>query len=53
MQTTQRQQAARPPIDRLIRLLAEIEVARYMEETREREQSEKHAEDTGGDLRTL
>lgn len=41
------------PLDRMIRLLAEIEVERYLGETNKKEHSPDHAEDQSSHLRPL
>ena len=41
------------PLDKLVYLLAEIEVASYLKEIKEKEQSTENAENKSSDLRTL
>jgi len=41
------------PLDKLVYLLAEIEVANYMKEIKEEEQSTENAENESSNLRTL
>lgn len=41
------------PLDKLVHLLAEIEVAIYLKEIKEEEQSTENAENESSDLRTL
>ncbi len=53
MSTKQKTPITRSPIDRLIRLLAEVEVERYTNEIIKKELREGHGQEEGGDLRTL
>lgn len=53
MQTRKQKPVNASPIDRMIRLIAEIEVTRYFEETRAKELDPNNDEDESSDLRTL
>lgn len=53
MQTRKQKPVNTSPIDQMIRLIAEIEVARYCDETRAKESGPNNDEDESSDLRTL
>lgn len=53
MQTRKKKPVNQSPIDRMIRLIAEIEVTRYFEENRAKESGPNNDKDKSSDLRTL
>ena len=53
MQTSKQKPTNTSPIDRMIRLIAEIEVARYFEEVNIEEPNPDNAEHESSHLRTL